>query len=183
VRRSSDLIGQVMPLATWRIVSQGKQPRIESTGSLSPLCRRCQWYEHFPNVALLMFHFTFARFNVTEFLNICVVRTAVFRITMVTSHSSMALQHFVGPWPLLQFRNLYTQTVGPLGRVISLSRGLCLHIEQHKHRVNAQIDIRDLSGIRTHNPSVRASEDSSCLRPRGHCDRHHGYLATEFKHK
>jgi hypothetical protein len=28
-----------------------------------------------------------------------------------------------------------------------------------------------LSEIRTHNPSVRASEDSSCLRPRGHCDR------------
>jgi hypothetical protein len=28
-----------------------------------------------------------------------------------------------------------------------------------------------LNGIRTHDPSVRASEDSSCLRPRGHCDR------------
>jgi hypothetical protein len=28
------------------------------------------------------------------------------------------------------------------------------------------------SGIRTHDPSVRASEDSSCLRTRGHCDRH-----------
>jgi hypothetical protein len=28
-----------------------------------------------------------------------------------------------------------------------------------------------LSGIRTHHPSVRASEDSSCLRPRCHCDR------------
>jgi hypothetical protein len=29
-----------------------------------------------------------------------------------------------------------------------------------------------LSGIRTHDPSVRADEDSSYLRPRGHCDRH-----------
>jgi hypothetical protein len=28
----------------------------------------------------------------------------------------MALQLFVGPWPLLQFRNLFTQTVGLLGR-------------------------------------------------------------------
>jgi hypothetical protein len=28
-----------------------------------------------------------------------------------------------------------------------------------------------LSGIRTHDPSVRASEDSSCLRTRGYCDR------------
>jgi hypothetical protein len=31
--------------------------------------------------------------------------------------------------------------------------------------------IHVLSGIRTYDPSVRASEDSSCLRPRGHCDR------------
>jgi hypothetical protein len=29
-----------------------------------------------------------------------------------------------------------------------------------------------LSGIRTHDPSVRASEDNLCLRRRGHCDRH-----------
>jgi hypothetical protein len=28
-----------------------------------------------------------------------------------------------------------------------------------------------LSGIRTHDLSVGAGEDSSCLRPRGHCDR------------
>jgi hypothetical protein len=26
------------------------------------------------------------------------------------------------------------------------------------------------SGIRTHDPSFQVSEDSSCLRPRGHCD-------------
>jgi hypothetical protein len=32
-------------------------------------------------------------------------------------------------------------------------------------------DIHALRGIRTHNPSVRTSEDSSCLRPLGHCDR------------
>jgi hypothetical protein len=40
------------------------------------------------------------------------------------------------------------------------------------HRINAHTDIHALSGILTHDPSVRASEDSSCLRPRGHCDRH-----------
>jgi hypothetical protein len=33
-----------------------------------------------------------------------------------------------------------------------------------------------LSGIRTQDPSVRASEDSSCLRPRGNCDRHRLYI-------
>jgi hypothetical protein len=36
---------------------------------------------------------------------------------------------------------------------------------------NKRTDIHALSGIRTHEPSVRATEDSSCLRPRGHCDR------------
>jgi hypothetical protein len=32
-------------------------------------------------------------------------------------------------------------------------------------------DIHALSGIRAHDPSVQASEDSSCLTPRGHSDR------------
>jgi hypothetical protein len=32
-------------------------------------------------------------------------------------------------------------------------------------------NIHTLSGIRTHEPSVRASEGSTCLRPRGYCDR------------
>jgi hypothetical protein len=55
---------------------------------------------------------------------------------------------------------------------ISPSQGLYLHPEQHKHRTNAHNTvIHALSGIRTHDASVRASEDRSCLRPRGHCDR------------
>jgi hypothetical protein len=33
-----------------------------------------------------------------------------------------------------------------------------------------------LSGIRTHDPSVRVSEDSSCLRRRGYCDRPLSFL-------
>jgi hypothetical protein len=32
-------------------------------------------------------------------------------------------------------------------------------------------DIHALSGIRNHDPSVRAGEDRSCLRPLGQCDR------------
>jgi hypothetical protein len=83
----------------------------------------------------------------------------------------LALQPFVGPWPLLQFHYFFTQTVGLLGRVISPSQGLYLHTGQHKHRINVYTNIHALIGIRTHDPSVRASEDSSCLRPRGHCDR------------
>jgi hypothetical protein len=54
--------------------------------------------------------------------------------------------------------------------VISPSQGCYLHTGQHKHRINAHTDIHALSGIRTHDPSFRASEDISCLRPRGHCD-------------
>jgi hypothetical protein len=66
----------------------------------------------------------------------------------------------------------YTQSVGLLGREISLSQDLYLHTEQHEHRINVHnTDIHALSGIRTHDPRVQASEDSSYLRPRGHCDR------------
>jgi hypothetical protein len=32
------------------------------------------------------------------------------------------------------------------------------------------------SGIRTHDPSVQASEEGSCLRPRGLCGRLYGFL-------
>jgi hypothetical protein len=52
-------------------------------------------------------------------------------------HSSMALQPFVGPWRLLQFRNFFTQTVELLGRGISPPQGRYLHSEQHTHRINA----------------------------------------------
>jgi hypothetical protein len=56
-----------------------------------------------------------------------------------------------------------TQPVGLLGRGIRPLQGLYLYAEQHKHRINAHnTDIHTLSWIRTHNPSVRASEDSSC---------------------
>jgi hypothetical protein len=48
----------------------------------------------------------------------------------------MALHSFVGPWPLLQFRNLFffTQTVGHLRRMISPSQGCYLNAGQHAHR-------------------------------------------------
>jgi hypothetical protein len=86
---------------------------------------------------------------------------------------------FIHQWlysPLLgrglffSFVLFFTQSVGFLGRVISSSQGRYLHTGHHKHRINAYTDIHALSGIRAHDPSVRASEDSSCLRSRGHCD-------------
>jgi hypothetical protein len=39
------------------------------------------------------------------------------------------------------------------------------------HRMNAHTDNHASSEIQTHDPSVRANEDSSCLTPHGHCVR------------
>jgi hypothetical protein len=80
-------------------------------------------------------------------------------------------------WALAAFQFLdLTQAAGLLERGISPSQGLYLNTGQHKHRINTYTpNIHILSGIRTHEHSVRASEDSSCLRPLGHCDR----LASE----
>jgi hypothetical protein len=65
----------------------------------------------------------------------------------------------------------FTQSVGLLRRGISPSQGRYLRTGQYKHRMKAHTDIHASSGIRTHDPSIRAVEDGSCLRPRGHCDR------------
>jgi hypothetical protein len=42
-----------------------------------------------------------------------------------------------GPRPLIQFRNHFSQKVGPLGRVIRPSQGRYLDTGQDKHRINA----------------------------------------------
>jgi hypothetical protein len=52
------------------------------------------------------------------------------------------------------------------------ARGLtATYTQNNTNTVYTHIDIHASSGIRSHDPSVWASEDSSCLRPRGHCDR------------
>jgi hypothetical protein len=66
---------------------------------------------------------------------------------------------------------IFRQSLGLLGRGINLSQGLYLHTGQPKHRINVHTKHPCLSGIRTHDHSVRASEDSSCLRPLGYRDR------------
>jgi hypothetical protein len=74
-----------------------------------------------------------------------------------------------------------TQLVGLLGRGISPSQGCYLHTGQHKHRINAHIDIHALSGIRTHDPSVQAGEGSLCLRPSADCDRLRIFALPDYK--
>jgi hypothetical protein len=83
---------------------------------------------------------------------------------------SMALTAHSGPSPLIQFRNHFSQKVGHLGRGISPSQGRYLNTGQHKHRRNAYTHQTSMPwlGFET---TIRASENSSCLRPRGYCDR------------
>jgi hypothetical protein len=68
-------------------------------------------------------------------------------------------------WALLQFRNHFC-TVGrtPWTGDQPVARPLPTHRTTHTQTSML------LSGIRSHDPSVRTSEDSSCLRPLGHCD-------------
>jgi hypothetical protein len=75
-----------------------------------------------------------------------------------------------GPWSLFSLL-IYSQSVGLIGRVISSLEGLYRNTGQHKHRINTYThtpNIHALSGIRTHYHSIRATEDSSCLRPLGY---------------
>jgi hypothetical protein len=76
-------------------------------------------------------------------------------------------------WPLpvqkLTSENIFGHLVGLLGQVIGPSQ------RQYPHR-RAQYrktwtHIHASSGIRTHDPSVRAVADSTCIRSRGHWDR------------
>jgi hypothetical protein len=78
--------------------------------------------------------------------------------------------HLLGLRLFFSFVIFFTQSVGLLGRGISPSQGRCLHTGQHKHRIKTHTDVHALSVIRTHDPSFWASEDSSGLTPRGHCD-------------
>jgi hypothetical protein len=55
--------------------------------------------------------------------------------------------------------------------VISSSQGLYLYTNTEKRIYTQTPNIYSLSGIRTHDPGFRASEDSSCLRPLIYRDR------------
>jgi hypothetical protein len=67
-----------------------------------------------------------------------------------------------------------------------LDRESAPHMPPPTHRTTQQnkrteyINIHVLSEIRTHDPSVGASEDSSFLRPRCHCDRPLNKLLSKY---
>jgi hypothetical protein len=80
----------------------------------------------------------------------------------------------LGPWPLFfSFTIIFTDGRTPWTSDQFVTRPLPKQRTTQTQNKHIHIsNIQDLSGIRTHDPSVRASEDSSCLRPLGYCDRH-----------
>lgn len=88
----------------------------------------------------------------------------------------------LGPGLFSSFIIIFIQSVRFLRRVIRPSQGRYLYMGQHKVRINSHTVIHALSEIRTHDPSFREKEDSSCLRPWGHCDRlHFSFTFTKVK--
>jgi hypothetical protein len=51
----------------------------------------------------------------------------------------------------------------------TIARQLPAHKTQQTEKIHT--DNHASSGIRKHDTSVQVGEDTSCLRPRGHCDR------------
>jgi hypothetical protein len=101
-----------------------------------------------------------------------VVPKAEYERTSSSSSSSWWLYSPRGPWPLFQSSDLFTIGRTPRTSDQLVARPLPRHRTaqtqtKHIHTPN----IHALSGIRTHDHSVRASEDSSCLRALGYRDR------------
>jgi hypothetical protein len=92
---------------------------------------------------------------------------------------SIALSAHSGSRPLILFRNHFF-TVGrtPVARPLPKQRTT----QTQNKRIHTP-NIHALSGIRTHDPSVRAREDSSYLRPRSYCDRqcYHSQSSFQFQ--
>jgi len=65
--------------------------------------------------------------------------------------------------------NLFGHLAGLLWQGISPTQGFDLH--RTTQEIEARTHIHASSENRKHDPSFRAVEDSTCLRPRGHWDR------------
>jgi hypothetical protein len=84
----------------------------------------------------------------------------------------------------LRFRRSWTVSRTPWAGDQLFARPLPVHkhrkMHTHTHTHTETTNIHTLSGIRTHDPSFRASEDSSCLRPLDYYDRHYSYTDPKF---
>jgi hypothetical protein len=72
---------------------------------------------------------------------------------------------------LFSFLILYTVSRTPRTGDQAVARPVTTHRTTQIQNKRTQTYIHALNEIRTHDSSVRANEDISCLRPRGHCDR------------
>jgi hypothetical protein len=73
-----------------------------------------------------------------------------------------------GPWPLaFQFHDNFTDGRIPWASDQLVARLLLKHRTTHTHQTSMPC-----VGFEPTIPAYRASEDSSCLRPLGYCDRH-----------
>jgi hypothetical protein len=87
-------------------------------------------------------------------------------------HSSMALQPFVGPWPIVQFRNLfYTDGRTPWTSDQPVAKPLPSH--RTKQTQNKRIYKHPCIEWDSNSRSQCSNERRQFMtRPRGHCDRH-----------
>jgi hypothetical protein len=118
-------------------------------------CRsRCKGREGLPLIHSLI--------RLSVCLSVCLSIYLSIYLSSCCSHleNRVSVKRFVS----LQFLNM-GQSVGLLGRGISPTQGRYLHT--HRIKVGKHQCLEWDSNPR----SFRASEDTSCLRPRGHCDR------------
>jgi hypothetical protein len=88
----------------------------------------------------------------------------------------MALQPF-GLWPLFQFLNPIRSKYDSLyGGSVSLK--VATYTQSNTNTEYMHTDINASSGIRTHDRSVQAGEDGSCLRQGGDCERHNAIITS-----
>jgi hypothetical protein len=111
-----------------------------------------------------------SRDPVLKFTNALI--TFLFPYGHLISNLSMYLWLYsrCGPWPLSQYLNLYK-----VGRTLfdggSARRKAATFTQNNINTEYTHTDIHTSSEIRTHDPSLRAWEDGSCLRSSDHCDR------------
>jgi hypothetical protein len=108
------------------------------------------------------------KFNVDAQLNFIAGYGIVFFLWRYSPNLGLGLPPWSSPFHF-GFLDL-RQSVGLLGRVISSSQ--LVHKHRKTHTYTQTLNIHALSGVRTHDPGFRASEDSSCLRSPGYRDRH-----------
>jgi hypothetical protein len=103
------------------------------------------------------------------------LRKFVRRLWSKYNFFSLALQPQFGPWPTsmklsvsVRFSRSYRT---PWAGDQLVARPLPVHKHRKMHTYTQTLNIHALSGIRTHDPSFRASEGSACPRPLGYRDR------------